>query len=382
MEYMNPDGYFFNIIQVPKNNRTQIEKFYTYIYNKKSNTNINNTLKRANSKSNKHINTSIDSHHFLYNRVFGGLLSININTKTHDYYIKRFNTFTTKYINNTFTDFNNNKKYKYGIDEAIILYIIPNIRPKILFSNTKNSNTKKSNTTKSNTKKSNTTNSNTPKLLSSFSLKLVNSSSCKGICNGEELPRSDCVEDNTIKDNCDLSDIYMNLFNFKKIIGGGWHNVNSFINFGFNPLTVLSNQYPKIYNFLGSLPFKEMEYYKVNTLTEFSILKGIDYNIKYIFAIKEEKYEENYIYHNDDNSLYLLYKKLLSLLNKGTTIDYCTLVELDISTRNTIDSSVVVFLENLETAYSKTNFKPLIIHPANLTLSNDEKIPFTDILSK
>ena len=323
MEYRLKD-YMFNIDSTY--NRRKIINTHKHIYNQnniKPNTTYKNTTNI--NKTKKNTNTKLCFLDFSCNRVLGGLFSVKIK-HNHDNYIKKFNSFTKKYIDNktllkTYNrkDFNNKEKYKYGIDESIILYIIPKIR------NSLNNNSLDNNN-----------------LVIILNTKV---SSCIGECIGKCV-----INDDHIK-NCDFTDIYL-----KDMYIDDIEDIS-------HKLIVLQSQYEEIYDILGSLPFNKINTYKLSEMSLFSILKGIDYNIKYIFTFENTK-------------IYNLYNKIKKSTPKNI-IDFCKLYIIDISKPETIITIIEQFITELSIAYSEYNFKPILTYPVkinnNLADISDDK---------
>ena len=315
MEYRLTD-YNYNY---ESNNK--IKKIYqnthTYIYHNNTNnntTNRNTTNRNTNRNTKKTIRNNkktkknkISLEDFASNRILGGLLSIKL-LNNHDVYIDRFNNLTTKYIDKQIENFNNTKKYKYGIDEVIILYIIPQIRNEL----------------------SKHDNNNLVIILNNTVESCIAKSS--GLCKDRE-DQSHC---------CNFSDIYFNGM-FLDDLEEESKN-----------LVILGSQYEEIYDILGSKPFNSNPFnintYELSIMSIFSILKGIDYEVKYIFTFMGTK-------------IYKLYHKIKRL---NPLIDFCELYIIDISEPETMISKVGDFLSEISIAYSESNFKPLLTYPKKI----------------
>lgn len=117
-EYMEYVDINYNFAEY---NLPYLSVLYKAIYNNKKNT------KKIKANKIKHFN---------YDRIMAGLISVkinNMNYNTTEHYFKVFDKLYNKMINNVskeniFYQFNIDFLFSYGIDEAIIHFIFPNLR--------------------------------------------------------------------------------------------------------------------------------------------------------------------------------------------------------------------------------------------------------------
>ena len=418
MEYVATDYGFVHRWQ-------NIEYWYKTLYNKKTND------KKTRSKKIKHFN---------YDRVMAGLFGCKIgrtnsssnrnNYNTHKYYQNIFNELNHKlveskiFINNKNSKTSNHKynntknsiiKYDYGVDEAIIQFIFPNLR-KVSYRN----NFKKNNPdntvqhtfaikmeNKINVHNCNKCDKATKKQLNIIKKKKTKKNkknkNNKIILDNETKDSKDGKDDKAIKNdkeksncnmktltNCRLYDIYKddkNKYNMPNYVIDNFKDNYTSYDIKYLralPFVILNENTWEIQNLpmsllISSIMFKNIYNFALKTyISKYD--KYLPYFIKDSLTKKKDdkkdekeknekkdekddkKKDDDDDDDNDKNKLDDPYLVLCSLKKKNLDIDK--------------------FLEHLPIAYNENNFYPVIFYPKKLTLLNYTKLNNTILFKK
>ena len=348
MEYIIQEYDFIKMML--ENRKTPTLKLFKTIYESNNNSNIVYQNRK----------TSLDKSEFISNRVAAGLCSIKL-MNNHNEYLQLLNKFKERYIDKN--DFEN--KYRYGIDEIIIRYLVPYFRNGYTRNKTNNNMlnsylSKKSQTLKNKTlnnikRKRTAINNNQRTFAIQFSNKGVNTCinvECNGTCD---------YRDDKYMSNCSLTNLIF-----------GVKDATQFKNI----LDILDSQYGKIYNFIGTLLLENINTFPLNELPVMAILKSFDYKKKYCFIPNEFKHimipNELEDKNNDKNN---------NKNNDKSVIFVKVILDIESNYEQSVDN----YLSNIGIAYSLNNFKPLIIYPKKIVLfdriKNDKSIPIENIFS-
>jgi len=293
---------------------------------------------------------------FLLQRVAAGLCSIKLVKKQNEYELL-LNNFKTQYIDNTKLA----NKYRYGIDEIIIRYLVPYFRngykrkkqnhdyiEEYYLLLSKSPKTQSNIISKRNSNNSKIDNQKTFSIiLSATKTNTCLYKTCNEICNYKHDAKMV---------NCSLTNLIFGVDNAKTVD---------------NLLDILGNQYVELYNYIGTLLLDGINTFPLDNLPEMAILKGFDYKIKYSFILSD--------FINDDK---------IDNINISEYVKKFLFFEQVILNTTVADNYVTVadnYLGLLDKAYSLSNFKPLVIYPKNLVLfdrsENLKSIPISDIFS-
>ena len=389
MEYVDTDYEFIN------RGIRSYNKYHWYntLYNKNSND------KETRCKKIKHFN---------YDRVMAGLISCKIGNSTnnisnnynsHKYYQNIFNELNYKLVESKIFIHNNNNhinikesseiKFDYGVDEAIIQFIFPKLRPVSYINKFKKTNPDnivqntfaiKIDNTGGNVHNCNKCDKKTKILLNIIKIKKTkNKTKTKTKNNTTNNTKNNNSKKDKEKTNCDMKTlINCRLYDIYK------NDYNKY-NMPFYTVFDLKSNYTSNIKYLRSLEFVKLNEntWEIQKLPMELLVSSIMFKNKYNFALKTyssmkykfSKYIPNFIRdfpkakakendtkkddikaeeeEDDDTTVYDPYLILCSFKKKNLDVDK--------------------FLEHLPIAYNEDNFYPVVMYPHYFTILNYKK---------